>query len=78
MNKGDRKKLNDLYSRLEALKSELDDLATAEQDKFDNMPDGLQQTESGQKIETAATAMRESCDSVESALDSIDNVKDEE
>ena len=55
MNAQDRKKVSDIKSRLEALhaqfedlKFEIQDLADDEQQKFDGMSEGLQQTDKGQ------------------------------
>lgn len=87
MNADDRKKVSELTSQLEAAKaqvenigSELSDMADAEQEKFDNMSEGLQQSETGQKIEAAAEALREAADAAESgnaayALDALGNIE---
>lgn len=64
MNKADRKVVSDAVSKLEALKEQIENIGTdiraladAEQEKFDNMSDGLQQGEQGQAIETAAQTL---------------------
>lgn len=66
MNKADREQVAALAAKLEDLKSqvisigeELRTLADAEQEKYDNMPEGLQAGDQGQAIETAASALDE-------------------
>jgi hypothetical protein len=64
MNKRDHKALGIIASRLdelvgefEGLTAELEALKDAEREKFDNMPEGLQQGDRGQSIEAAADAL---------------------
>lgn len=81
MNAATRKQIATLVAQLEeikgsidAIKDEVSSLQSEEQDKFDNLTEGLQQAESGQKIEAAANALQEcdgSFDEVESAIDAI-------
>lgn len=73
MNKADRKVVSDAVSQLEELKAKIENigvdvraLADAEQEKFDNMSEGLQQGERGQAIEEAAGALSEAADALES------------
>lgn len=47
-------RLEDLKANAEAIGNEISTLAEAEQEKFDNMNEGLQQSEQGQGIEAAA------------------------
>jgi len=57
--------LADLRSRVEAIHQE-------EQEAFDNMPEGLQQTTNGQASEAAASALDDALgafDEIESSLD---------
>lgn len=83
MNANDRKKaqqlaeeLAALFLKLEDIKSEIETLQEAEQEKFDNMSEGLQQSEKGQKIEEAANALSDIVSNVESALVEIEGAKD--
>jgi len=43
-----------------------------EQEAFDNMPDGLQQSERGQAAEQAASELDDAVDSLESVLSNIE------
>lgn len=86
MNKNDRKKIEDLKSQLEDLRgkvedigSELQTLADDEQDKYNNLPEGLQQTERGQNMEQDAQTLSEAVDACESgnvqdAIDALENL----
>lgn len=72
MNASDRKQVAELTTLLEELKGDVEaagealrGLADAEQEKFDNMPEGLQQGEAGQKIESAASALDEAASAAE-------------
>ena len=66
MNAKDRKEVSELMTQLESLKlksedigTRLTELADAEQEKYDNMSEGLQASEQGQSIESAASALSE-------------------
>ncbi len=80
MNKERRKELNVQWEKLEALKnavaalqaeaegikSALEDIHSAEQEAFDNMPEGLQQGERGQASEQAI-------ENIQTAIDALDS-----
>lgn len=73
MNATDRKKANAIISQIEALKAQADalagelrELADAEQEKFDNMPEGLQGGDRGQAMEEAAGNLSSAADALES------------
>jgi hypothetical protein len=72
MNAQTRKQTLELKNRLQALHDEiveigatLRELADAEQEKYDSMPDNLQQGERGQAFEAAADDLREAADAAE-------------
>ncbi len=56
---------------LEAIKEALDTLKSDEREAFDNMPEGLQQSDRGQASEAAADALDEAHDAVERAIDEL-------
>lgn len=90
MNNDTRKLLGELRDRASKAQDELTDvqqqlqgLADAEQEKFDNMPEGLQAGDKGQALESAAGCLSEAasaCDSaageVGTAMDQIDAAVD--
>jgi formiminotetrahydrofolate cyclodeaminase len=55
----------------------LQDLATEEQDCFDNMPEGLQASENGQRIEEIAQAFESANSTFESAIDDVESAIEE-
>lgn len=88
MNNAERKKIATLRDelvrmkeRVEEIGSELRDFADAEQEKFDNMSEGLQGSDRGQAIEQAASdldsaAQAASGGDLESACDSLESMDD--
>jgi hypothetical protein len=88
MNAADRKQVAGIIGELEGLKAKIEEqgnalreLADAEQDKFDNMPEGLQQSDAGQKIESNAGALSEAADAAEQgnadeALEALGNIEE--
>lgn len=56
---------------LDALQSELQMEADEEQDKFDNLSEGLQQADSGQAIEAAAESLQEAADALENLIQGL-------
>lgn len=61
MNKARRKCIEDVQSRLEELKQEIEGILSGEQEAFDNMPESLQDCERGE-------AMQEAIEALESAV----------
>jgi len=69
----DRKKdlletIDNVCEMLEDINTEVEQIKEDEEEKFGNMPEGLQQSESGEKLEAAAEALGEAFDYVESAV----------
>ena len=50
----------------------LEQAASDEQDYFDNLPEGFQQSERGQNAEQAASDLQEAVDSAQSAIDAAE------
>ncbi|NCG50570.1 hypothetical protein [Serratia fonticola] len=71
MNADRRKRLSDLFVEIEIIKGKVEDVRDEEQDAFDSMPDGLQQSERGQKLEMAISCIEEIIDGLEQACDQI-------
>jgi hypothetical protein len=55
MNKKDRVKLTKATTLIEQAKGIIEEIAEGEQEKFDNLTEGLQAAEGGQKMEQAAS-----------------------
>lgn len=73
MNNDRRKKLNEIINQLRSaadtassIHCDFDSVLSEEREAFENMPEGLQQSEKGQ-------AISEGLDTLDSALDMLDN-----
>lgn len=78
MNNERRKRIGVIHDRLTAavekwedLKSEVEELAGEEREAFDNLSEGLQQSDQGQRSEAAADALDEAVSSLESIIEYI-------
>lgn len=69
MNKKERRQLSGIIAELDALKMRVEEMATKEQDKFDNMSEGLQATANGRLIEEIASQLAECAETIEAAMD---------
>lgn len=83
MNKARRKSLDNLRNLIEEhmnglaeLVADLDGLKDEEQESFDNMSEGLQASENGQRIEAAADALANAHSELESVGDTLQTVLD--
>ena len=65
----------DCASALNDLAQQLRDLGSECQDKFDNMPEGLQQGDTGQLLETRAQECESKADELEGAVSEIESVE---
>lgn len=72
MNAKQRERMNSIIGELEAPKSDIEDAQNEEQVKFDNMSEGLQQTERGQAIEQAANSLGDAVGAIEEAISAIE------
>lgn len=62
MNQATRKILNELNDQLGQILCELEHLAEMEREKFENLPDSLQESDQGQAIEAAADTMEQAAE----------------
>lgn len=65
MNAQRRKQLSEISDKIELIKEEITFLQEEEQDALDNMPDSLQYSDKGERMQTAIDAM----DSILQSLD---------
>ena len=71
MNKKTRNRLNKILSQIQDLKEEIQVIENEEQEKFDNLPEGLQGSEMGESMEAAINALSECADHLDSAEESL-------
>ena len=65
MNKIGRKQIEAIINKLESLRDEIETLKDEEQEKYDNLPDSLQDSERGETF-------TDNVDNMETAYDSLD------
>ena len=68
MNNQRRKEIEAVLNELADLRSRIETIQSEEQDAYDNMPEGLQQSERGMKAE-------EACSRLEDALTAFDDLE---
>lgn len=71
MNKENRSELNKAIDLINEAKAIIESVKDGEQDKFDNLSEGLQQTENGQKFEEIVSVLDDALNELESACDNI-------
>ena len=72
MNKTQRKQLSVILTVLEGVKADLEMMSEEEQEKFDNLTEGLQASEKGQAMEDAARELQSAADSIDEVTSSIE------
>ena len=70
MNATRRKFLANILDRLSSIKAEIDELKDLEQEAFDNLPEGIQGSERGEKIQSNVEIM-------DDAVNSIDDLEEQ-
>ena len=72
MNNKRRKEISKIVSTLEEVRDRLSEVVDEEQSAFDNMPESIQGSDRGCDSEEAIGYLSDALDSVESALDYLD------
>ncbi|MFV0419296.1 MAG: hypothetical protein ACK5KT_11270 [Dysgonomonas sp.] len=71
MNAQRRKQLENIISKLEELKNDIEMTRDAEQEAYDNLPEGLQVSFRGESIESAVGALDSAYDSIEDTINNL-------
>ncbi len=71
MNKARRKQLAEITEQLQELRERIELLQEEEKDRYDNLPESLQQGERGQAMEQAAEQMGTALDSIDEAVQAL-------
>lgn len=74
MNAKDKKKIKEYINTLEGIKSDIETMQTDEENKHDNLPEGLQESERGEAIQAAAEALGAAVGSLEETIDSLNEI----
>lgn len=71
MNNKRRKTLGKIQERLEVIREELEFISCEEQECFDNLPEGFQYSERGERLEENVYTIETAMDGVTEVIDSI-------
>lgn len=77
MNTKQRQVLDGAFSSIEEIISKIEPIGEAEQEKFDNLGDKARENDKGQRMEEVAQAIEAAVTSLQEALASIENAKEE-
>lgn len=74
MNKQNRKTLQGCVDSLDEIKSNIETMMEEEQEKLDNMPESLQESERGEAMQEAIDNLESASDSLEEAIDYLNEI----
>ena len=74
MNAKQRKELQGYADGLEKIKCAIEEMREDEECKFDNMPEGLQESERGEAIQEAIDNLESASSSLEEAIDYLNEI----
>ena len=77
MNKQRRKKIEELIEWLTDIRSELNELSLDEQAAYDAMPQSIQNSERGEKMQGNCECLEESLDDIDRLVDALTGVIEE-
>lgn len=72
MNKQRRKAIGDIYDKLIGIQYDLEYIRDEEQEAFDNLPESIQYSERGERMEEYISSLEEALDNVGYAVESLD------
>lgn len=73
MNKDTRKELGAIHTAVSEAHSALEGVRDSEQEKFDNLPESIQQGDQGQKLEAAISNLEDAIEALDTAMSAIDS-----
>lgn len=74
MNNAQRKQLDKIKQQLEDLRSQVETMKSEEEDKYDNMPEGIQAGEKGDAMQDGINQLDSCMDNLQSAIDDIEGI----
>lgn len=74
MNRGRRKRLQEVYDALEEQPTALEEIRDEEQESYDNYPESLQESERGQALYENVDSLDSAYNDLESLMESIQEV----
>lgn len=76
MNKLGRKQIEAIISKLEDLRDEIETLKDEEQEKYDNLPESLQDSERGETFTDNVDNMETAYDDIDDAISNLQEILD--
>lgn len=73
MNKQRREQIQKAINELDSVMSIVEDAASEEQEYFDNMPEGFQQGEKGERADEVASELEEARSNLEDCLNALES-----
>lgn len=74
MNNERRRRIEEIVSRLDDLKNDLENILDDEQTAFDSIPESLQQTERAESSQTAIDEMTDVISTIETIVDQLTEI----
>ena len=74
MNAQNKKQVGKWIDTLTEIKSAMEDMQSLEQDKFDNLPEGIQESERGEAIQEAADNLEYAVDNLNDAIENLQEI----
>lgn len=74
MNKQDRKQLEKAVELLKEAQEIIDTIKDGEQEKFDNLSEGLQATEKGQKFEEDVSTLEDANSNIDDVIEAVESL----
>jgi hypothetical protein len=74
MNNERRKRIRSLIEKLSFDKELLEMISNEEEEAFDNMPEGIQESQMGENSQEAIELLGDALNSLDECIDSLDNI----
>lgn len=68
-----KEEIEEVHETLSSLQSAVDDLATAEREKHENLPESLQGSERGEAMDAAASALEDAASELQDAVNAAES-----
>ena len=75
MNNRQRKKIDTMLSKLEKIQGEINDMSAEEQEKYDNLPESIQDSDRGSDMENSIEYLDEAANLIDDVIDNLNSAK---
>ena len=77
MNAKTRKEIEKLTESLDEIKCAVENIQSDEEEKFDNLPEGIQDSERGEEFQAAIENLESAASSIEEAIDYLNEITED-